>query len=1704
MNNKTIRPYEMSVWTLRDAYIATLRAPGVENKGQIEDPELELNTDGTQQLNFKIPMYIRQSGKLVENPRWYDVKHGLLMMGLRKVKLIFNKGTKDEEVFEFLIVNVEEGHGEDGSLYCSVECSGLPFQELGKKGYKISLSNDLYLMEDYEYYDKINKQNEEEHWTDEQYQAALAAAPINNINYWCDKVFSNCDWKYSIQMDWATYDGYIIRRLTDPTNSGQLSYVGLGVADAAILGNYGTRNLPLTDYARIDHQQTVIVADGEVNTNLLVEEILSYSELSAEEQEGVNILREHLGLRRNDKIYEEDYVTSWEVGENVLTPTAIEKFKEKYRAVESSESNIYNATQAIAEAFGVYCKYKYHYDDNYHIIGKEVIFYNDFMDELNGVIDLTYEYDLSSIVRSMDSNDICTKLIVSAVDDSNSYSGKRSIMDTAANKSGEDYLLNFDYLYKIGAIEKDQYEEVGIFERKMRQLNDAMRALGEEINELQKNINEQESNLTLAKNELIQGMDMQTQVIYQAQSMTGNESGEAAYGPRVTSVLTEEDNKVVIEFSEKGVVDDDYFAIFRRLENNVGLDPLTLTGCSWKKDGSGNLIGIYIPYNKNDINSDTKFYIQYHFIPEQYYTNMLQAANEFIAKAKKQRDDADNLLKDYYATLEQKQAEYDALLKQKEADILDFESFMGPALREGTWTPENYDNYGAHRAASFNFNAQVEEQGDGCISLLWDDEPFDSENLGYEEVGLIQDRQYFPCIELTNELLSAIANKYANYDADNKPLLHFRYTDTTPRDYGENSPFSITLVNGTNFTATTVEELEEKVIKYGLIEFGYYKEDDNIDLSKVSKDKIYRIRAQYGLSLLEDHTFTLGSNMFVGYLKKNNQITPVLVLNDIDYIYGENIEGVIQSDPKLCFIENEVEMNQLFETDSEGIPILDEEGNLIRNGEYPDVSVVENVDIIAQLSNNNFIFNYNTAEYSFVYPRLYISDFNVKTDTYNLTLNSVYNNAAHPLDPFKDYYILSRENGYYLTLNDEVLIADYMFGKKIQMNYVISNAELNIYLDALEVLKSNSKPQVAYEVDISYLNEAFMRVAYKHLNRIVHINDFELKFENVLGYISNLTLNLDMPWEDKIEVKNYRTKFEDLFSRIVASTQQMQANELIYNRAAVAFSSDGLIKPSVLQESIDAQGISLSLMNGGLTIDKLNGIRAVNDSGAVMFGNNGIFCATEKNGADWNWNSVITPDGINASNIKTGQLDTNLIRIYSGEDLSFQLNRDGLFAYKEDENGKFNETQYVVHNSNGLFLTQRQGAVIGGYTVEKDVDRVEISWDGIKIRNIAGQEVFYADDYGNLTLTGTISANAGNIGGWVITQKGLVSKMSPNINNIAGMASDLMPNGYNAESNGVYKVFWAGADVYGNSKFYVNSNGNVFADSLTVNESLVAEHITLNGIALEEALPEIREAPDGIHVTPLDGSVFRVLGDGRLEEDSLQFAISGHNVKFVNSETGAIDVQSNLQFYIGSFVEEEEEEPEEPEEPAPTEPEEEPSSTTEEEEEEDDTIQEPNTWTLFNGINLATTGRTYLTFYVNYDIIAQTEEWPVWFKVVYKGYESIFKIFRTVLTGDIIIVKIESDSGTVFRNGKVVGTDKDEMILTAQVYKNGTLLTNPTDYNFQWFKKEVQTDTNDEEVLVKTPITGATSQTLSIRAVDLINARVSTYECEVSEKGDGE
>ena len=68
-----IRSYEVSIWSLQDSFITVLKWADMDNKGQIQEPKMVLDVDGTQDFSFSIPMYLNPGQ---ENPIWYNTLNG--------------------------------------------------------------------------------------------------------------------------------------------------------------------------------------------------------------------------------------------------------------------------------------------------------------------------------------------------------------------------------------------------------------------------------------------------------------------------------------------------------------------------------------------------------------------------------------------------------------------------------------------------------------------------------------------------------------------------------------------------------------------------------------------------------------------------------------------------------------------------------------------------------------------------------------------------------------------------------------------------------------------------------------------------------------------------------------------------------------------------------------------------------------------------------------------------------------------------------------------------------------------------------------------------------------------------------------------------------------------------------------------------------------------------------------------------------------------------------------------------------------------------------------------------------------------------------------------------------------------------------------------------------------------------------------------
>ena len=1586
----TIRSYEISIWTLQDRFLSVLKWANMSQKGQLQDPEMTLRDDGTEELTFTIPKFYWSGPDKIPNPMWLQVKKEPIEANMHKLKVIFNKNDENERVFEFLVVSVDSGHTND-EVDISVKAEGLAFHELGKVGYKISLSQTNYELD-------------LEEWIND---GMKGPKPEETIQYWNDKLFVDArgnqrtNWTYEVQMDWSSYSQ----------------------------GNSA--------------------------------------------------------LKDPHKVYEDEYVSSWQVDEEddtKLLPKYVEGYKEKWRPIEVSASNLYNITQQIAEQFGVFCRYQYDYDENYQIIGRRVIYYNNYIKDKEGHIDLTYPYSSTSITRSVDNSQVTTKLYVQNVD--NDTMGTISIMEVDANKSKEDYLLCFDYMRDVEGVNEDQYAEIAKYEAQMHQYNANLIKIQERIRVISDQLVDLEAKAKVYENSLVEDGERKNEAHAGYMGLTDGQ-GRVKYDTPCT-VMEDQTYGRYVNIYANGVIpntihlykESNYTAMKDESQYKGFIEVFT-PDLDETKQYAIRLRNIqYAGLSAGDI-----IYLSAEREPYSYYTALeklwdnrtemdkanLEKTNETVAlynwyltgsrvgygKIGSARADGsyeglaitapfdDPVLLEEFADAhpfvswvadhmragdpEDTNYDIDAFLNHDisslSADLyyfqeyfLDlksllsdkFERMMGPALREGYWQPDDYHDYGDMYESTFKLSAAPEmnikkDDLDGFISgslvqalardeqlsphmqVIWDcNKYYDnetplvyessisgrkdqhlivdiSENLDFVKNHLddlcfiysdrscvqtiydIQENkvpnfaQYLksfhngiypdpktnePVIESNNHSyftkMIALINRISHTETDKKANPVKGYfnaigalkaaaeavrtenggANATPYhiideilDYNDLTPFVNKLQNFIDKLSNISNELSKLEDAYSSKLMGA-KTDEKAFIEA----ELVKIQAAHEYLAYVDSQVMSGQNtdITIGEPNSENYTTGdrgLLIIMRQYLVYLQWIESLEKNRFQYYQINSGCELGWLIDTnpqfnpgqpitykDVKRIPVLiitgadvldDDTIRYLVKGEYviyhgegnqqettysdPVIekyrpflgyyTTTEQKDSTTGSTYTERVLNYGPSisdnqyigagadkedtqyftrnltkhlygttkqpdayEYRYrrVYPRIYFNTLKLKSESSDIHLSM----NEKLLEDFKDYSLVPDDRskgqklqgiGYYLTIKPHLLFKNGKAENEFKIVYTLSNADISIYLDALKVLRENAYPKVSYNVDVSILNSKFIATAYDRLNQIVHINDIDLQLEDANGYISSITMNLDHPWEDQVEIKNYETKFEDLFTTIVAQTEAMQRSQQGLNSVLQAFSrTTGLLDKDVLERSLVSANLKLKFDTAGRVTSDENGIMAISEDekSAIAFRPGGIFTAYEHDvNGEWIWNTGILPTGISANFISGGQLDINKIKLYAGDQLRFQMNSDGLFAYKSFSTNhakkdfavkqdiaeediapeKTDFKQYVVFNSEGLFLTAKQGALYNTqkmstgdnqikyqYAIaQKDINRVEISWDGLKLRNWAGDEVFYADpDTGNLTLSGTIRASAGQIGGWNIHNSALESTNS--------------------------------------------------------------------------------------------------------------------------------------------------------------------------------------------------------------------------------------------------------------------------------------------------------------------------------------------------------
>lgn len=357
------------------------------------------------------------------------------------------------------------------------------------------------------------------------------------------------------------------------------------------------------------------------------------------------------------------------------------------------------------------------------------------------------------------------------------------------------------------------------------------------------------------------------------------------------------------------------------------------------------------------------------------------------------------------------------------------------------------------------------------------------------------------------------------------------------------------------------------------------------------------------------------------------------------------------------------------------------------------------------------------------------------------------------------------------------------------------------YLDATRAMSTSSMPKVSYNIgatDLSKIANPFNpedtdwgREFIYDVGDTSYIKDEEL-FGNTEQYtmIANITSYIDLNKQDNIEMRNYETRFEELFQSVAAAVTSVQLNEDTWGRAA-NFMADGSINEEILQKSFNNnKNLVIASANNSVTQDNRGIIIIDNDTGkSTRLIGGGIFLSSD---GGRNYKAGVTPDGINASLITAGQVDTSKIVIRSNDTPLFELNSQGLTAnspiqnritrfdqfgiYSTDKAGRFgtdwwktdniDPNKYIANNSIfsltrlGLDIKYEKGGLIFG-TIGYNTDTGEANKWGLKVTKIENGEektTVEIDHEGNATFSGMLKAATGDFTGKITANSGQIGK----------------------------------------------------------------------------------------------------------------------------------------------------------------------------------------------------------------------------------------------------------------------------------------------------------------------------------------------------------
>ena len=1319
-SNKYIRPYKVEIYGLQDNFIGTLQSYNDSSIGRVQEPILEISTDGTQKFTCSIPKYYidKTTNQKLPNPRWEDTENGILAENTRVLK-VFVKYPNETKVYPLIIDNLTTKRDDHFAVYREITANGLAFAELGKLGYKLELTHTT-LEADY-------KEN---------------SKTIATINYWLDKVFPNerdangkvikwlTPWCYEIRMEWESLTGEILA---------------------------------------------------------------------------------------SDKIYDSPCVSSWGLTDDgkMLSPQGVSDYIEKARYIDCQYSNKYNITQTIAETYEVFCTYEYKCAENGTFIrnytdengnywtGRKVVFYNRAIDMENPLV-VNYQKNLNTVSRTVDSSEIYTKMYVKPIESTVVPSGLISIADTSLNPILDDFILNFDYLHSIGNITDEQAQFIDDYKVELHKINTSLKALGEKIADYTVLKNEEESKVSSYEKELKAAQEtLKKYEVLRSNGDMGSVTISATEGIPIGIYFYEKNDLYTAALTQEGINASTIQGYKSQTinSNNLIFDKVYDYDTNIDINSTQNQAKVYVTYNEEgypnslitslynpNLAKTRSVWLTMVYTPGNYYNDICKTYSNLIANYTSKRDAAKSMLEKYEVLYDEFEKKETDLLTSKDLLNQKLENRLGPALREGYWAPTSYEDPGESREENLKITNGLQETKPA--SMFFDTELLETEEKGWYQEGIEEEaagiKHYYDYVNISSVYKAWSA---ATVDLDDL-TIHLLQTRTYPFPntfndssktyyaylYYNNIPYYFKLqgkANTANYELKLSEEISGLVLK--LVTISSKKEETVLWLSERDTDKA--LMTAFNNAGLTAGTYLYKDAGFVfSYLKSGSTFIPIIIFNDKE-IYKSALYNTYLTGLAYSF------------TNSDNM------------GSLPKKIALTSKSVLG-------------------YPRIKIHNTGVMYESDALEIipylpsnkDGAYSDGVFsPLTKYEDYIITTNKGEPVFTLKPTgAQTLEKILDWPYHIKYKISRANELLYMDAIDVAYDSSRPRYSYELSVANLPQNVNNI---RLGQLVQINDYSVGLRCETGYISTIKFNLDSPQDDDLTIQDYTTKFEDLFASITATNEAMKQNQNLYNTVAGSFAPNGAISGSVLQTALYNNELAFNYSHTRVEISPTEGIILTNltpyDNGVygqVVLKGGGVFLSSSLD-AQGNriWSEAITPTGINASLLTAGAIDTSLIRIYSGDNLSFQWNGDGLFAYKRDEEGRPTMDAYVKYSDQGLqfimeepnnenncsvhlgweglklaaqsgalTLTAQNGLQIfypkenGTSQAALQVGRWSknnvgagantINYYGMRLFDTNGNETFTVDNYGNLMITGTMQSKrfaSGILGyGWQIRNDG--------------------------------------------------------------------------------------------------------------------------------------------------------------------------------------------------------------------------------------------------------------------------------------------------------------------------------------------------------------